>query len=105
MDYIAAWAQSLIVGEILNTAVKNAGYALLAKGNVESWRSLESNGIQKLNNYDVGGLQGPVSYTPGDNRLAKSLRLFQIKNGAITPISGWIEAPLIKYEEFDWFGK
>jgi branched-chain amino acid transport system substrate-binding protein len=105
MDYIAAWAQSLIVGEILNTAVKNAGYAVLAKGNVESWRSLESNGIQKLKNYDVAGLHGPVSYVPGDNRLSKSLRIFQIKSGALTPISGWTEAPLVKYEEFDWFGK
>lgn len=105
MDYITAWAQSLVAAEILKTAVKNAGYAVLAKGNVESWRALETNGIQKLKNYDVGGLHGPVSYTPGDNRLSKSLRVFQTKNGVITPVSGWIEAPLIKYEEFDWFGK
>ncbi len=105
MDYITAWAQSLVVAEILKTAVKNAGYEVLAKGNVESWRALETKGIQKLKNYDVGGLHGPASYTPGDNRLSKSLRIFQIKNGALTPISGWIEAPVIKYEEFGWFGK
>jgi branched-chain amino acid transport system substrate-binding protein len=105
MDYIAAWAQSMIAGEILKTAVKNAGYEVLSKGTVESWSALETKGIQKLSNYDVGGLQGPVSYTPGDNRLAKSLRIFQIKSGTITPVSEWTEAPLIKYEEFDWFGK
>ncbi len=105
MDYVAAWAQSLIVGEILKTAVKNGGYEVLTKGNVESWRALETNGIQKLNNFDVTGLQGPVSYKPGDNRLSNSLRIFQIKDGTITPITGWIESPLIKYEEFDWFGK
>ena len=105
MDYITSWAQSLIVAEILRLAVENAGYDVLAKGDVESWRALETQGIQKLNNYDVGGLHGPASYTPGDNRLSKSVRLFQIKNGVITPITDWIEAPVVKYEEFDWFGK
>jgi len=105
MDYITSWAQSLIVAEILRLAVENAGYDVLAKGDLESWRAVETQGIQKLNNYDVGGLHGPASYTPGDNRLSKSVRLFQIKNGVITPITDWIEAPVVKYEEFDWFGK
>jgi len=105
MDYITSWAQSLIVAEILRVAVENAGYDVLAKGDVESWRALETQGIQKLKGYDVGGLHGPVSYTPGDNRLSKSVRLFQIQNGVINPITDWIEAPVVKYEEFDWFGK
>jgi branched-chain amino acid transport system substrate-binding protein len=105
MDYITSWAQSLIMAEILRLAVENVGYDVLAKGDVESWRAVEKYGIQKLDGYDVGGLHGPVSYTPGDNRLSKSLRVFQIKSGKITPITDWIEAPLIKYEEFEWFGK
>jgi len=105
MDYITSWAQSLILAEILRVAVENAGYDVLAKGDVESWQALETQGIQKLRNFDVGGLHGPVSYSPGDNRLSKSLRVFQIKNGEITPITDWIESPVIKYEEFDWFGK
>jgi branched-chain amino acid transport system substrate-binding protein len=105
MDYITAWAQSLVVAEILKNAVENAGYKVLAKGDVESWRAVEKQGIQKLAGYDVGGLQSPVTYTPGDNRLGKSLRIFQVQGGKITPITDWIEAPLVKYEEFDWFGK
>jgi branched-chain amino acid transport system substrate-binding protein len=105
MDYITSWAQSLIVAEVLRVALDNVGYDVLAKGNVESWRAVEAQGIQKLNNFNVGGLHGPVSYTPGDNRLSKSVRIFQIQKGAIVPITGWIEAPLVKYEEFDWFGK
>jgi len=105
MDYITSWAQSLVIAEILKKAVENAGYDVLAKGNVESWRAMETQGIQKLDGYDVGGLHGPVSYTPGDNRLSKSLRIFQIQKGEITPITDWIEAPLVKYEEFEWFGK
>jgi branched-chain amino acid transport system substrate-binding protein len=105
MDYITSWAQSLIMAEILRLAVENAGYDVLAKGDVESWRATETQGIQKLNNFDVGGLHGPVSYTLGDNRLSKSVRVFQIQSGEIVPISGWVEAPVVKYEEFDWFGK
>ena len=105
MDYITSWAQSLIMAEILRLAVENAGYDVLAKGDVESWRALETQGIQKLAGYDVEGLHGPVSYTPGDNRLSKSLRVFRVQGGNIVPITDWIEAPVIKYEEFDWFGK
>ncbi len=106
MDYITSWAQSLIMVEILKTALKNnVSYDVLSKGNVDAWRAIESQGIKKLKNYDAGGLHGPVSYTPGDNRLSKSVRLFQIKKGAITPVTNWIDAQLVKYEEFSWFGK
>jgi len=105
MDYITCWAQSLIMAEILRVAVENVGYDVLARGDVESWRALETQGIQKLDGYDVGGLHGPVSYTPGDNRLSKSVRVFVVKDGVITPLTDWIDALLVKYEEFDWFGK
>lgn len=105
MDYITSWAQSLVVAKILETTVKNAGYDKLAKGGVDAWRLIEKEGIQKLKNYDVAGLHGPVNYTPGDNRLSKSIRVFQIKSGVITPVSDWVEAPMTKYEEYSWFGK
>ncbi|MFH0914320.1 MAG: ABC transporter substrate-binding protein [Chloroflexota bacterium] len=105
MDYITSWAQSLMVAEILKLAVKNAGYDTLAKGGATAWKAVEEQGIKKLKDYDVGGLHGPASYTPGDNRLSKSVRVFQIKGGAIQPVSGWVEAPMVKYEDFDWFGK
>lgn len=105
MDYIASWAQSLIVAEILKLAVKNAGYDVLANGGADAWNAIETQGIQKLKNYDVGGLQGPVSYTSGDNRLSKSVHVFQIKQGVITPMGSWVDAPMIKYEDYSWFGK
>jgi len=104
LDYITTWAQSLIMVEILRVAVDNVGYDVLAKGDVESWRAIETQGIQKLNNYDVGGLQGPVSYHTGDNRLTNFNRVYQIVNGEIGNPSDWVESPLIKYEEYDWFG-
>jgi branched-chain amino acid transport system substrate-binding protein len=105
MDYITSWSQSLIVAEILKLAVKSAGYDVLAKGDAAAWQAVETQGIQKLKNYDVAGLHGAVSYTPGDNRLNKFNRIYQIKGGKIGSPSDWVEAPLVKYEEYPWYGK
>jgi len=105
-DYITAWAESLIMAKIVETALNNGvSYDTLAAGGETAWMAIEDQGIHKLSNYDVGGLHGPVSYTPGDNRLAKSVRVFQVQNGAISTITGWIEAPTVKYEDFSWFGQ
>ena len=41
-----------------------------------------------------------VTYTAGDNRLDKYLRLYQIKNGTIVALGGWQEAPLVKYTQY-----
>ena len=99
MDYIIAWAQSLIAAEILRLAVENTDIDDLTP------QVVEEQGFWKLRNFDVGGLHGPVTYALGDNRLSKSVRVFQIQNGKLVPITGWVEAALIRYEDFDWFGK
>ena len=99
MDYITSWAEGLIVTEILRLAVENVGVDNLTPEAVEEY------GFKKLDNFSVGGLHGPVSYTSGDNRLSKSSRVFQVQGGELVPVSGWVEAPLIKYEDFDWFGQ
>jgi branched-chain amino acid transport system substrate-binding protein len=91
MDYITCWAEGLIVAEILRLAIENVGVDNLTPQAVEEY------GFKMLDNFDVGGLHGPVSYTEGDNRLSKSVRVFQIQSGEITPITGWIEAPQIPY--------
>jgi branched-chain amino acid transport system substrate-binding protein len=92
-DYIVSWAQSLIAAEILKLAIKNSGTDKLTP------KIVEEQGFKKLKNFDVGGLHGPVTYTAGDNRLSKSVRVLQIKSGKITPITGWVEAPLIVYSK------
>jgi branched-chain amino acid transport system substrate-binding protein len=104
-DYIAAWAQSLIIAEILKNALKEVSYETLAKGDAKAWEAVEKYGFQKLSKYDVGGLQGSVSYSTGDNRLTKYNRVYQIVNGKISNPSAWVEAPLVKYEDFPWFGQ
>ena len=91
MDYIISWAQSLIAVEILRLAVKNAGADDLTP------QVVETQGFKKLKNFDVGGLHGPVTYTAGDNRMSKSVRVFRIEDGELVPITGWVEAPMIDY--------
>jgi branched-chain amino acid transport system substrate-binding protein len=102
-DYITGWAQSLIMAKIVETALKNAGYDALAAGDADAWKVLEDEGIKKLKGYNVEGLHGPVNYTTGDNRLAKSVRIFQVQSGSIVALTDWIEAPVVEYEQFDWF--
>jgi branched-chain amino acid transport system substrate-binding protein len=104
-DYMAAWAQSLVIAEILRNALQAVGYDVLSKGGPEAWAAIEQYGFRGLHGYDVGGLQSPVSYVSGDNRLGRSLRVYQVIDGVLTPITGWLESPVIKYENFDWFGQ
>ncbi|HEX79287.1 MAG TPA: ABC transporter substrate-binding protein [Dehalococcoidia bacterium] len=91
MDYITSWAEGLIVAEILRLAIENVGIENLTP------QAVEEHGFKALNNFNVGGLHGPVTYTAGDNRLSKSVRVFQISGGEIMPITGWIDAPQIPY--------
>ncbi len=95
MDYITTWAESLIVAEILRLAVEHVGVDNIDKLTPQI---IEEYGIKKLKNFNVGGLHGPVTYTPGDNRLSKSVRVFQVQNGELVPVTGWVEAPLIPYK-------
>lgn len=104
-DYIAAWAQSMIIAEILKNALAKVGYDVLAKGDAKAWAAVEQYGFQGLKGYTVGGLQGAVSYSAGDNRLTKFNRVYQVMGGKITNPSPWVEAPLVKYEDFDWFAQ
>jgi branched-chain amino acid transport system substrate-binding protein len=104
MDYLSTWSTMLVVAAILKKAIENAGYGVLAKGDVASWRAVENEGIKQLDGYNVEGITAPVSYTEGDNRLDKSLKLYRITGGEIASITDWIEVPPIKYEEYSWWG-
>jgi branched-chain amino acid transport system substrate-binding protein len=92
MDYLACWNTSLVVAEILRNAVKNVGYDALAKGDASAWKAVEQSGIQKIKGYTVDGLQGPVSYTAGSNKIGQSIKIYTIKSGKISPVGDWIEA-------------
>jgi len=106
LDYMICWAEALIDAEILRQAILHTDPEVLVKGDAEAWQAVEMNGFRNVKGYDVQGLHGPVDFSnPEDHRGSKSVKVFQVKNGVITAITDWIEAPLIKYEDFEWFGK
>jgi hypothetical protein len=73
----------------------------LAKGGTEAWKAVEEQGIKKVAGYKIEGLQGgTLTYTPGDNRLNKFLRIYKVTGGKISPIGDWQEAPLVKYPQY-----
>jgi branched-chain amino acid transport system substrate-binding protein len=104
-DYLACWMTMFVMREILVQAVKNAGYETLAKGGTEAWTAVEEQGIQKLKGYTAEGLVGgTIRYIGnGDNRLNNYLRIHQITNAKSVAVTDWQEAPLVRYEDFDWW--
>jgi branched-chain amino acid transport system substrate-binding protein len=106
VDYLSTWTSTLIVREILLKALKEVGYDVLSKGDTAAWKAVEEKGIQKLSGITINGLiPSGVSYIAGDNRLSRSFKIFKITNGEIKAITNWMEAPLVKYEDYDWFAQ
>jgi branched-chain amino acid transport system substrate-binding protein len=92
MDYLACWSTSLVAAEILRNAVKDVGYDALVKGDAASWKAIEQSGIKKLSGYKVDGIQGPVTYNQGSNKLGNSVKIYRISGGTIKALTDWIEA-------------
>ncbi len=88
------------MAKIVSLAVEAAGFDVLAKGGAEAWQAVEEHGIKALDNYDVEGLQGPVSYTEGDNRLSKSLRYSRCRMAKSKRLPIGLNLLLSKYEKF-----
>ncbi len=103
-DYITGWAASLVNAEIIKQALKNSSMDILSKGDAAAWQAAETKGFLNVKGYDVQGLHGPVDFSsPTDKRGSKSVKIFQIKDGVITSLTGWVDSPLINYEKYDWF--
>jgi branched-chain amino acid transport system substrate-binding protein len=42
--------------------------------------------LESLNNYDLGGLTPPVTYTKDDHRSTTSVSLYQVKGGKLVKV-------------------
>jgi branched-chain amino acid transport system substrate-binding protein len=103
-DYITGWASSLINVQIIKQALKNSSVGILSKGDAAAWQAAETSGFLNVKGYDVEGLHGPVDFSnPVDKRGSKSVKIFQIKSGEMVSLTGWVDAPNIMYEKYDWF--
>ncbi|MDH5696468.1 MAG: ABC transporter substrate-binding protein [Dehalococcoidia bacterium] len=95
--YIYCWASALMVSEALRVALENVGYDGLTP------ETVETQGIRKIKGFSTGGLTGSVDMDEYDRRLSKAALIIKVSDGVWTPISDWIQAPAIHYEEYDWF--
>jgi len=57
--------------------------------------------LETFDKYDPLGLSGPISYNKYDHQGCASLRIAQLKNWTMVPVSGWIEADPYTDEQRD----
>ena len=49
--------------------------------------------LETFNDYDLGGVTAPVTFTPTDHRGSKGLRIFRVEGGAWAPFTDFVQAP------------
>jgi branched-chain amino acid transport system substrate-binding protein len=57
--------------------------------------------FEQFKNFDTGGLAPPLTFTATDHRASMAARIYQVQNGKMVDISGWIELP----KDMEYFGK
>ncbi len=89
--YVEGWVNILSVSEALRQADK-AG---------ELNPSGIRNAFEKFEGFDTGGLAPPLTFTGKDHRASMAAKIYEIKNGKMIDISGWVELP----RDWEYFGK
>ncbi|MEW5908358.1 MAG: ABC transporter substrate-binding protein [Thermodesulfobacteriota bacterium] len=89
--YVEGWVNILSVTEALKIADKA--------------KDLTPAGIRKafeqFRNFDTGGLAPPLTFTATDHRASMAAKVYQVKDGKMTDVSGWVELP----RDAEYFGK
>ena len=89
--YVEGWVNILCVAEALKRADK-AG-SLTPAGIRDAF--------EQFRNFDTGGLAPPLTFTNKDHRGSMAAKIYEIKDGKMVDISGWIELP----RDMEYFGK
>ncbi|WP_407942272.1 ABC transporter substrate-binding protein [Microaerobacter geothermalis] len=76
------FVQGWVSAQIMLEGVRNAGDKVTG----ETVRQ----GLEKLNNLDLGGLAAPVTYTPDNHRGTNKIRLAEVKNGRFEIFTDYI---------------
>jgi branched-chain amino acid transport system substrate-binding protein len=89
--YVEGWVNILCVGEALKRA-DNAGN--LTPGGIRD-------AFEKFENFETGGLAPPLTFTTKDHRGSMAAKIYEVQDGKMVDISGWIELP----RNMEYFGK
>ncbi|MEW9671001.1 ABC transporter substrate-binding protein [Ammoniphilus sp. 3BR4] len=77
--YVQGWVAAKVMVE---GGIKNAGDNVTGEG-IRA-------GLEKLNNFDLGGLAAPLTFTPDNHAGTNMIRLAQVKNGKFEAITDYI---------------
>ena len=81
-DLNQKWMQGWAFGRIMVEAISRAGDDLTGEGLKKAFES--------LNQYDLGGLGAPLTFTTSDHGGAKQSRVYQVKSGKWEPTGGFL---------------
>jgi len=77
-----------VMCEAIRRAVENVGYE-----NLDGHAVKEA--LDSIKDWDPYGI-GPITYTPEDHRGCDRVRIYQVQEGEVVPITDWQEAPMLK---------
>ncbi len=89
--YVEGWVNILCVAQALKTA---DGAGNLPPAGIRD-------AFEQFRNFETGGLAPPLTFTSKDHRGSMAAKIYQVKNGKMVDISGWIELP----RDQEYFGK
>jgi branched-chain amino acid transport system substrate-binding protein len=89
--YVEGWVNILSVTEALKNADKAGD---LTPGGIR-------NAFEQFRNFSTGGLAPPLTFTNKDHRGSMAAKIYEIKDGKMVDVSGWIELP----RDMEYFGK
>jgi branched-chain amino acid transport system substrate-binding protein len=89
--YVEGWVNILCVSEALKIA-DNAGE--LTPGGIRK-------AFEQFRDFDTGGLAPPLTFTDTDHRASMAAKIYEIQNGKMVDVSGWVELP----RDMEYFGR
>lgn len=96
IDTMGDGAMSLILFpawfKAISTALENVGYENLDGEAVKE-------GLYSVKDFDPYGIGRKVTYTPQDHRGQPVVRIYEIRNGDVVPLTEWISAPMLVPQE------
>ncbi|PZF83343.1 ABC transporter substrate-binding protein [Jiangella anatolica] len=84
----ALYAQGLVMANLMAEAIRQAD---LLAGDGEITGDLLRQGMEKIADFDAGGLTCPVTLTPDDHIGTRQVNLYQIENGAPVRVGECVE--------------
>jgi branched-chain amino acid transport system substrate-binding protein len=84
--YCMGMAMGINFCNALKVALDEVGYDKIAGDDI--YRA-----YQKIGGKDTNGLMGPCTYGPDSRRASRVVKIYQVKNSKIVPITDWVTTP------------